>query len=609
MTLTYPLGLLALLGIPAIIAIHFLQRQSRTLTVSTLFLLEQMRRESVKGRRFERIRNSIPLWLQLLMVLVLTWLLVAPQWTRPNSVQQIAVVLDSSASMSAFRGEATSALLSELTRLSEVTEQTEIVLLDSRLAEEPIFSGTEIPEMVPVLEEEWTPNGGEHDFGPALRVGRSLVGPEGLLILATDHPQQASPYNAVQLAVGEPKANVGFAGISTELDEAGDLRWTATVRNYGTEVQTRTWYLITDTQARSDDRSITLEPGEIRALKGLFPPSANSLTLHLSPDALTLDDTLPIIRPEPKPFFVGRVSSPKLDTTFQSVIDSFGENVAIPTSEQPTDLMLATFDPFATENQLPATSLVFLQQRTTPAKYLSGRIVSANHQLINDLNWQGLIARDSPEIPHDDVLDNTLLWQGDRALIILRTTEGRRQLIFNFDLATSNATNLPAFVVLLHRFVEQLRENKIAPESRNLEINEAINLALYTNPTDPDGNARDLTIQQTFIATETDSPISTVIPPAQSKIIRAPDLPGYLQIAQGETVLLKAATHFADTREADLSEAAEANDLPASSSHLVEKNATSQSPWQLILVGLLVLLLASWFYINRKLPKQVAATA
>ena len=55
-----PLGLLALLGIPAVLAIHFLQRKARELPVSTLFLLDHTQREAVSGRRFERMIPSIP---------------------------------------------------------------------------------------------------------------------------------------------------------------------------------------------------------------------------------------------------------------------------------------------------------------------------------------------------------------------------------------------------------------------------------------------------------------------------------------------------------------------------------------------------------------------
>ena len=68
--LTNPAGFFALLGIPMVILIHFLQRQAKVLPVSTLFLLAHTQRESVSGRRFDRLTNSVPLWLQILMVLL-----------------------------------------------------------------------------------------------------------------------------------------------------------------------------------------------------------------------------------------------------------------------------------------------------------------------------------------------------------------------------------------------------------------------------------------------------------------------------------------------------------------------------------------------------------
>jgi len=42
--LTNPLGLLALLSIPALIIIYFLQRRAKVIPVSTLFLLEKSQR-------------------------------------------------------------------------------------------------------------------------------------------------------------------------------------------------------------------------------------------------------------------------------------------------------------------------------------------------------------------------------------------------------------------------------------------------------------------------------------------------------------------------------------------------------------------------------------
>ena len=89
-----PLGFLALLGIPAILLIHLLQRQSQKFPISTLFMLDAIDRQSLKGQKLDRLRNSVPLWLQLLSVLVLTWLLIQPLWTRESQVQQIVIVID-----------------------------------------------------------------------------------------------------------------------------------------------------------------------------------------------------------------------------------------------------------------------------------------------------------------------------------------------------------------------------------------------------------------------------------------------------------------------------------------------------------------------------------
>ncbi|HYF36318.1 MAG TPA: BatA domain-containing protein, partial [Prosthecobacter sp.] len=53
-----PAAAWCLLGIPVVLAIHFLQRRSRRQVITTLFLLDQMRRQSETGNRIERLRAS-----------------------------------------------------------------------------------------------------------------------------------------------------------------------------------------------------------------------------------------------------------------------------------------------------------------------------------------------------------------------------------------------------------------------------------------------------------------------------------------------------------------------------------------------------------------------
>src|SRR5262249_62277680 len=65
-----PAGLWALLAVPAILAIHFLQQRARIARTSTWFLIEKLAPDSARGRTWDRLRSSRTLWLQLLAVLI-----------------------------------------------------------------------------------------------------------------------------------------------------------------------------------------------------------------------------------------------------------------------------------------------------------------------------------------------------------------------------------------------------------------------------------------------------------------------------------------------------------------------------------------------------------
>ena len=182
LTFNNPAGFWALLAIPAILAIHFLQRKAVVLPVSTLFLLDQMQRESLSGQRIERLRPSIPLWLQLLMALLFTWLIVQPRWVEKSLIQRVVVVLDGSISMQAFRSKLQKELPAELKRLAGLVTTSEYIVLDSMMEQENIYHGTQLAEVEKALTA-WMPHGGSHDVNAALRLARSLADKDGLVVL------------------------------------------------------------------------------------------------------------------------------------------------------------------------------------------------------------------------------------------------------------------------------------------------------------------------------------------------------------------------------------------------------------------------------------------
>src|SRR3954470_12295170 len=91
-----PAGLWVLLGVPAILVIHFLQQRARTARTSTWFLIEKLAPDSARGPTWHRLGNSRSFWLQLIAVLLAAWVLAEPRWVREESAQTVVVVFDAS---------------------------------------------------------------------------------------------------------------------------------------------------------------------------------------------------------------------------------------------------------------------------------------------------------------------------------------------------------------------------------------------------------------------------------------------------------------------------------------------------------------------------------
>lgn len=583
-----PLGFWALLGIPAVLLIHFLQRESRRLPVSTLFLLERIDRESVKGRKFDRLRQSIPLWLQLLGVLILTWLLTEPRWTSARSVQRVVLVLDHSASMEAFEEGLVTALRREIPPLTALVGTTEYTLIESTLTGSNLYRGTSFEELMDVLGT-WSPSASAHSPESALRVGRSLAGAEGTLIYVTDHPATELPYGSALLSVGEAVENVGFAGLRV-IEEEGVTTWQATLRNYAPTAQKRSWFLASGEQ-RTEARPVELAPGETRTLQGQFPADGDRLQLVLEPDRFTRDDTLHVMRPVPKQIVVSRTGAANVEELVAGLINSLEHATQSGAGETP-DLVFATYNPLQPA-PLPEKAIVFLNQEVVPQQFFDGPVVAANDPLIADLDWQGLIARSTPSIP---ILDGekVLLWQGERPLILVRDEGGKRQLLFNFDVAASNAPRLPGFVILVHRFVNRIRDGKTGLESLNAELRQPLTIA---HEPAPPAEVLSLVTAKGRLT----------LSPDMARFLRAPEEPGFFEVLQGERALLKASANFADTREADFSKAAAFSDLGAIPAKISERRTVSDPWWQIWLLALAATALLCWYYLNR--PAKTGGTA
>ncbi len=568
-----PWGALALLGLPVVIAIHCLQQKSRKLQVSTLFLLERLAPDSKEGRRWTWVRGSPAFWLQILCVLIMTWLLLDPRWLEANAVQRVVLVLDSSISMRAFTRDLPARTSPRLHALASLAPRTYWTLLETDPSRPVLYQGLDLTALEQKLRT-WTPLLPAHDPSHALDLARSLAPRDALVIFVTDRPHEV-PGGVDLLAIGEPIENCGLVG-SRIRGTGDDLEWQVVAQNYGQKTAHRSWWIEFAGQ-KTAQQSLDLEPGHPRILKGRFPPGLDRLEVCLDPDRFSLDDRMAIVRPQPKLLTVDLLGDDSTIDLYARLAQTL-PSLAMVQAGQPADFAFMTVNPKAPFPGSGLSSVMLLHSPDAPGKFEGEPFVAEDDPLNQDLNWQGLIIQPG-ESPQVGAGDRVLLWKDHTPVIYVRTLAGdRRQLIFNFDFPTSNATRLPAFVLLISRFVESLRVDKRAPETLNAELAESLTVAA-----DPRGGPVILHDAQ---GGETEIPAGALL------TLRVPSLPGFFSATQGGQTLLSGAAQFADARESDFSAAATLDTLADHRVKLVELHtrADAVTPLWLILIGVLLIL-------------------
>jgi len=450
-----PWGLLALLGIPAVLIIHLLRRKSRTVTASTLFLVTEVLKSREGGRRIQTLRTTLPLWVQLAAVAVLALVLAGPRWVSPTSSLKVVVVMDDSASMAAFREEALLAVDQVIASATGVAGNVELRVLSSSAT--PLAAGASASDVKDQLEKDWQPSRGAHDSLEALTLARRLAGAQGAVVLITDHlPEGADlPEGVDWIACGRPTDNAAFLSGTVEGNQ-----WTAILRDFSKVPGDIIRWRVGGAEAWTET---PVSKDGIAEISGGFAPDSAKLTLELPPDALPIDNVLPLVIPVQKPLGIQAASSDLFDRLMR---------LAAPVISGEQDLALREYDPL--DPAWPeGAAIVFVKDPAKSLKLLSGEPVAENDPLMDGLDWRGLLARDALQVPFRET-DIVLLWQGQRALIFIRPNDRAPQLVFNFDVAASQATRLPAFALLIHRFVEERRKEKSAYAAANVTVGERL---------------------------------------------------------------------------------------------------------------------------------------
>jgi hypothetical protein len=459
-TFANPAGFFALLAVPALVAIHCLREKARKFPASTLFLLPHAALASPRGTAWHRLQNSLAFWLQLLALLLLCWILLQPRWLSLGSWRQVTLLLDDSASMRACQKRVLAELPAKLRPLLRSTVPTEWTVLAASAPSNPLYRGTDAQKALASLSR-WDPLLPDADPARVL-ASLPLASPQSrpIRLWISDRLPETIPPGITPLAFGSPLPNCGWVGCRVWI-ENDTPHWEALVRNASPSPQTRQWWW-QDPRGRSEPASLTLQPGEIRTLRGTFPENTPRGTLHLSEDDFPFDDPLPVVRPQPRPLRIHCALPDPTHSLVQRVAATLPGARLVP--DGPSDLHVG----FSEANALP--SLVFPPQ-TQPAP--AELVFAENHPLVSDAGWESLVATDSGNLTPSEQ-DEPLVWRGSRPLVWLSPHPSAPRLVFNFHLENSNAPRLPAMVLLLSRFLGQIQSQLPGTSAANFATGESL---------------------------------------------------------------------------------------------------------------------------------------
>ena len=545
MIFTAPLGLLALLAIPAILVIHLLRRRFPVRPVAGLFLWRLSPDVPDGGRRVDRLPISRSLLLELLAALALALIIAGAQLSSSAETAHLVVLLDDSASMSAAApdGERVRdrAVRRALDAVERIGPRGRITIV--RSGERPavlVGPAAFSAEAAPALEA-WRPEARQHSLAPGLRLARELAGETGSLLVLTDTVPEGT---ADRLALGEQWTALGIAlpnvGIVDARRSGGSSEsgssLALTLRNYGGAAAARELRVTTGgTEVLS--RTIDVPPGT-SSFSLPLPAGLPAVRATLSDDALASDNSVVLV--EPRPRVVG-VANQLADGRGRAALDRAIGALAEVARSNPAHLSFID----ARSGAVPAPGAWTVQFGTpgvegaTPpsgADYIGPFVIEKRHPLLQGITLGGVVWTGA--VPLGAAADRPLVSAGDVGLVVAPGGPVAEAYVFNVDLERTNLLRAPDWPILISNLVEMRRRELPGPERWNYRVGEWVRVRLDRPP------AGSLRLRMDSVDRE--------LPQARLTEFIAPAPGGLAQILEGDTVLFEIAINPLDEAEGDL---------------------------------------------------------
>ncbi len=551
-----PLGLLALLAIPAILAIHLLRRRFPVRPIAGLFLWQAAHDVPDGGRRIDKLPWTTSLLLECLAALALALIIAGATLAPSASSEHLVVLLDDSVSMTATAGGGESPRARGVSRVRDeirrIGPRGRITLV--RSGERPaLIAGPAAfgPEAESALAA-WTPLARQHSLSAGLRLARELAGDSGSLLILSDRQPDGTSERIVPgetwAAAGVPLPNIGIVDAHRSVNadtKQGAL--SLTVRNYSDAPAKRVLRLVVSGFSRTNETANDKEllarnvdvPAGTSSISIPLPAATPPVRASLSDDALLSDNAVVMVEPRPQIVAVdnrlqdgrGKTALDRALGALAGVIQGSPGHLAFldATNVSPPGVWQARFG-------RPAAPLA---GDGMPEDLIGPFVLEKRHPLLQGVTLGGVVW--TGVVPLSASAVHPLASGGDRALIgTLAPTSGAADpsFLFNLDLERTNLIRSPDWPILISNLVEMRRRELPGPERWNYRVGEWVRIRFDRQPAGP--------LRLRMGTLERDLPGTTLVE------FVAPAPGGLAQILEGDQVRHEIGINPLDEPEGDL---------------------------------------------------------
>jgi Aerotolerance regulator N-terminal/von Willebrand factor type A domain len=436
-----PLGLLALLAIPAVVAAYFLRRKQPPRVVSALFLWRTPDQRAEAGPRFERFSRELSLALETSALLFAALFLADVHCGSSAPRRHVVVVVDGGLSMNAKVDGQTAAerVKTAVAKLARDENAGVLTIIESGPRASLLAGPQQDVERALAALEGWTPAQPAHDVSPALVMAKDLTSSvDQRVFFFTDGPlpdETTVPPQVEGHSVGQAVDNLALLSAQRH-DESGLATVTVRVGNF-TDKSRDVVVVFEATDDAPQRQKVTLASGATAVVRAGFKSTA-PITVSLPSDALAADDRVTLLPAPLAELTVGLLEG--LDASARTALT---RALAVTPS-------VAVKSPGALTVGPPGSSArVTVGAKGTLKAYVGPFFAQKGDPLFDDVQLGGVVWTAGENPP-----GRPLLSMGN-AVLVAEDDDGALHL--NLSLEKSNVQRTVAWPVLVGNLVRQAR--------------------------------------------------------------------------------------------------------------------------------------------------------